>query len=83
MNINCSCKLEAPCDEHVKAGLGDKVKDGDKITFSIDKSKTPHFLYLQFDLWHTGKIPEDDFLQSILYMAKEGMILVNGKQIKF
>lgn len=77
MNTDCNCKLEQPCADHLSKALGDKLPPS--ATVSINSQTFPSWLSPQFQLWHQGKIPESDFLQVIQYMAKNGIILVNGK----
>ena len=76
------CSLEKPCDVHILQALGDKITDVSQVTVKLPQT-VPGWIKNQFLFWNNGMILEVDFIQVIVYMAKEEMILYQGNKIEF
>lgn len=73
------CSVESLCNKHLKKACP-KIKNIDDVT--VDNSNYPSWVTNNLIFWKDGRIGEDNLLQTIMFLRKNGLIRENGKPIK-
>lgn len=73
------CTKENICEKHLRM-VWPKIKNYADI--EIDFDKFPSWVTNNFLFWNDERIGEDNLLQTISYLGKEGIITELGKKLK-